>query len=1128
MSFSQDRFEQSLRAGFIDQRLSAANEYLPQFLANDKSQGKKVLSSIIQGLNNCEEFWFSVAFVTTSGVAALIETLLALQQKGIKGKILVSQYLNFTQPEALKRLLKLKNLEVKIAIAQNFHSKGYLFRRERTFDLIVGSSNLTASALCSNIEWNLKVSATPESYIISNAIHHFETEYKNAVLVNAEFIAEYAEQYKRHNNLRNIWRQEVNTSTNTSIVPNSMQVEALRSLEGLRVLGKKKALIISATGTGKTYLSAFDAQRNDAKKLLFVVHRLNIAKASMEAYRRIFGNTRTYGLYSGDVREEDADFVFSTVQTISRHDHLMRFSPAYFDYIVIDETHRAAADSYKNIMGYFNPRFMLGMTATPERTDGQDVFQLFDHIIGYEIRLHRALEENILSPFHYYGITDISVNGKVLDEDADIRVLTADERINRIIEKAQLYGTDNGMVKGLIFCSSVQESNALSAGFNERGLKTVALSSMNSEAERAEAISKLERDEGGLDYIFSVDIFNEGVDIPGVNQVIMLRPTESAIIFVQQLGRGLRKVENKEYLTVIDFIGNYKKNFLVPVALYGDTTYNKDTLRKLITSGSSLIPGTSTINFDRITKEKIFEAIDQANMQLRRDLINDYNLLKYKIGRSPMMTDFLEHGSRDPFLFVSNSKSYFNFVASVEEEYTAKISPLEASLLQFLSLEVNNAKRVEESLILQQLIRKGRSTVEEIKELIIKDFGYDASDDTIESCIRVLNGDFFGKSRAVVEQTSNGIFCGNELKEALLNTVFRDFLQDSVDYSIRTFRTSFRLDRFNNGFLYYCKYSRKDVCRILNWPKDISSTVYGYRTLERKTPMFVTYHKSNDISETTNYNDYFIDHSTFAWESRSNRRVDSEEIKKVIHSSRIMLFVKKEDAEGSDFYYVDDVKILADSVEQALMSDSTTPVVRFKFRLQHPVEESLYDYLTSTREKPIIAEYENDTEGNTFIEEPFQRMPAEMAIPFKNCLPLYDTKMAASDFLIALASNEVQWVSLKKQFKYSEDYFVCQVIGESMNKVIPNGSWCLFRRDPGGSRNGKVVLVERSDAQDRDFGRGYTVKHYQSKKIFEDGRARNVEVILSPFSTDKTYYDIVLKGIENVDYRVVGIFVEVL
>ena len=307
---------------------------------------------------------------------------------------------------------------------------------------------------------------------------------------------------------------------------------------------------------------------------------------------------------------------------------------------------------------------------------------------------------------------------KRIKKKSDFRYLVSSERVERIIENANFYGSDNGITRGLIFCSRKDEALELSVLFNTKGFKTIALTGDSNEEERARSIEKLESDNLSekLDYIFTVDIFNEGIDIPKINQIIMLRPTESVIIFIQQLGRGLRKVDGKGYLTVIDFIGNYENNYLIPIALYGDTSYNKDSLRKLITEGSRMIPGASSINFDEITKERIFQSIDSANMQLFKDLEKDYNLLKFKLGRIPMMMDFIEHGSRDPFLFVDYSKSFYNFFVKVEKTEKSELTIKQLNLLELFSKEINNSKRLEESLIIKFLIESGKLSVNELKE----------------------------------------------------------------------------------------------------------------------------------------------------------------------------------------------------------------------------------------------------------------------------------------------------------------------------------------------------------------------------------------------------------------------------
>jgi superfamily II DNA or RNA helicase/HKD family nuclease len=1142
----------SLNSGFIDKSIISNSEYLPQLLVNDKLSGKKILSTIDSELNNCDEFWISVAFVTASGIATLMNTLIELENKGINGKILVSQYLNFSQPEALKKLIRFKNIELKIAIDGNFHSKGYLFKKGKLHDLIIGSSNLTANALCLNKEWNLKVTAARDSYIIFNAISVFQTEFDNARIVNNEFISNYEILYKKQFENNRLQSENFEQNINSVKSPNKMQIEALANLEKIRSEGKSKALLISATGTGKTYLSAFDVFKVNPNKFLFVVHRANIAEAAMQTFQNVFGDKKSMGFYSGENKEKDKDFIFSTIQTISKEQHLNQFDSKHFDYIVIDESHRAGAESYKKIFDYFEPKFLLGMTATPERTDGLDIFKLFNHTIAYEIRLHKAMEEDMLSPFHYYGVTDISVNGKILDDKSDFSILTSKERIDRIIEKINLYGSDNGEVRGLIFCSGVEECKLLSDGFNKRGYKTIALSGSSSDLERNEAINRLESKTERLDYIFTVDIFNEGIDIPSVNQIIMLRPTLSSIIFIQQLGRGLRKTNNKEYLTVIDFIGNYSNNYLVPIALYGDTTYNKDTLRKLISSGSSLIPGTSTINFDKISKERIYEAIDSANLQLKKDLVKDYQLLKYRLGRTPMMIDFIEQGSRDPYQFVLYSKSYFNFVCSVEDNYLEKINSSEQKLLELFSSEINNVKRIEESIILKELIENNQLDFNKIRKIIQTNYSYLVSDKTIVSCLNNLNFKFVTENQnkklvsvaekygiKTLDSEKEIITLNDGFKTSLKNPVFKGFLIDSINYAIKTYHRLFKKSDFYDGFILYQKYSRKDVFRILNWNSNpLAQNVGGYIVSSDKTncPLFVTYKKEEHISETTKYNDRFINNSEFEMMSKSNRSINSPEIllwknPNKLEVPRLPLFIKKSNDEGTDFYYMGDVSPIAEQFEQTTMPSldgKKISVVKVLFQMHNPVEETIFNYLTHEAIETNAKDLLINNKVSNIIKMPFKIISLNEVKPYVNSVPLYDISVAAGPFSELQKTSDFEWIELPKPYLPKEGYFVCKITGESMNKVIPNGSWCLFKKDSEGTREGKIVLVEHYNIQDSDFGSGFTVKEYHSKKIIEQESWKHDEIILKPLSYLSSYEEIILNHDDLSGLKIVGIFVSVL
>jgi superfamily II DNA or RNA helicase/HKD family nuclease len=1141
MDKQNEIFNASIQTGFIDKTILSSYEYQPELLVNQKTPPKKVLTTIIHELEKCDKFYISVAFVTTSGVASIINKLKELEDRNVEGKILVSQYLNFTQPEALRRLAQFKNIELRIATTGNAHAKGYIFRNKNHFNLIVGSSNLTAQALSTNKEWNMKVSALEESSLAEKTLNEFNSDFNLATIVTNEYILSYEKIYLSQFLLRDRNDKELFLEKPIPISPNSMQLQALENLQQLRKENKNKALLISATGTGKTYLSAFDAKAFNACKLLFVVHRLTIAKSSLETFRNVFESNKTMGLYSGEKMELECDFIFSTIQTISKTEHLNKFSQEHFDYIIIDETHRSGAESYSRLINYFKPKFLLGMTATPERTDGNDIFKLFDHNIAFEIRLHRAMEENMLSSFHYYGVTDLTIEGNRVDNVTDFNLLISIERVNRIIEQARFYGSDNGITRGLIFCSRKNEAIELSKLLNTKGVKTIALTGDSHESERSQAIEKLESDNLSekLDYIITVDIFNEGIDIPKINQIIMLRPTESAIIFIQQLGRGLRKVDGKGYLTVIDFIGNYENNYLIPVALYGDTSYNKDTLRKLIAEGSKMIPGSSTINFDEITKEKIFQSIDSANMQLFADLKKDYNLLKYKLGRIPMMMDFITHGSRDPFLYVEHSKSYYNFVFKIEKDSNFQLSEREIKILELFNCEINNSKRVEESLILKMIIESDTLSVKEFKTAILKRYNYNVTDETIKSCVSNLNFEFIREKKNkqllsvkkiydldIIQLEEDSFIFSKSFSEHLKQETFKRYLLDSINYSILEFEKYFLEENWNDGFVLYRKYSRKDVFRILNVSENpVAQNVGGYLVSPNYAhcPVFVNYHKEENISESTKYEDQFVNNREFDWMSKSNRKKTSSDVQAILGAKgkiRLPLFIKKNNDEGLDFYYMGELSPELNSVEQTTMKDNKgkqIPVVKIRFILDNPVITSMYEYLHETvNNNKVHFTNMDEINSKSITKEP------------NNLIPFYDFYAAAGSFSEIQSNKEASLIEVPEKFYPSADYFACQIIGESMNRVIPNGSICLFKHYMGGSRNGKIVLVENLDKQDQDFNSAFTIKTYSSVKTVSEDTYEHTSIELRPNSYDSSYQSIILNEENSRGMRVIGEFVSIL
>lgn len=675
-----DELNKALHTSFIDKSFPSNKDLRPKLFFNDYKRRMNLAFEITKRLKECDYFEFSVAFISESGLAVLKQILLNLKEKGVKGRIITSTYLGFNAPKMFKQLLSFTNIEVRVFEQEHcgFHPKGFIFHTGDHRDIIVGSSNLTQTALESNQEWDLFFTSHENGELASQVSNEFDIQWELSTPLTNEWIESYKETYVKPFRPASVQSSKI-------IKPNKMQEEALKSLKNLRDNNKDKALLISATGTGKTFLSAFDVRRFKPKRLLFVVHRRNIAEAALRSFKYLIPNV-SMGIFSGNTKETDSDFIFSTVQTIHKKEYREMFDRDAFDYIIIDEVHRAGAQSYQDIVDYFKPKFLLGMSATPERSDDFDIYEMFDHNIAYEIRLIQAMEYNLLCPFHYYGITDMTIDGIEIDDKSEFNILTSELRVDYIIEKITEYGYSGDRIHGLIFCSRKDECEKLSQLFNIRGYKTIALTGDSSEEMRQKAIDSLEsNDENSLDYIFTVDIFNEGIDIPKVNQVVMLRPTESAIVFVQQLGRGLRKNDSKEYVVIIDFIGNYEKNFLIPVALSGQTNYNKDSLRQFVCEGSLITPGASTIQFDQITEKRIYQSIDAANFTQVRLIKDSYKQLKEKLGRIPHLKEFEQYGAIDVQLMFQNKSlgCYHTFLSKYEKDYHIHFSTLEKKYLQF-------------------------------------------------------------------------------------------------------------------------------------------------------------------------------------------------------------------------------------------------------------------------------------------------------------------------------------------------------------------------------------------------------------------------------------------------------------
>lgn len=954
----------SLLNGYINQDTIVTNDQFGPRLLNNQ-EGSSIWEQIKHELLTCENYTFAVAFITDSMVSNLKPIFKDLSRRGIKGRILTSTYLYFNQPAVFQELLKIPNIEVKIAEVDGFHQKGYIFQHQGYQTIIIGSANLTTNALMRNYEWSLRINSLDSGDIVDQVRSNVELEWKNASNLTNEWITSYSFTYKK-NYKQSLQYQELDSENDTRIIkPNQMQKDALEQLRLLREKGKQRGLIISATGTGKTYLGAFDVKSTNPKKMLFLAHREQILEKSKESFSRIIGGKKTdYGLYTGNSRNKNAKYVFATVQTLSKSNHLSLFDRDEFDYILIDEVHHAGAETYQKIMNYFQPKFYLGMTATPDRNDDFNVFKLFNYNIAYEIRLPQALEEDMLCPFHYVGISDYTFKDNRVNEAIDsynnekgnhkneqkiVEQLSSQERVKYILDQTRYYGYSGDVLHGLIFCSGVAESVSLARELTRQGYPSKALSGNDSEVKRRSVVKDLEK--GIIKYIVTVDIFNEGIDIPCINQVVFLRNTNSNIVYIQQLGRGLRKSKGKEYVEILDFIGNYKNNYIIPVALTDDSSYSKDNARATTSMEPTI--GVSTIYFERVAKEKIFDSICQAKFDSMQNLRTVYNEMKKRVGRIPLLQDFIKFNSIDPVILSNKEKNYANFLIKMGEQIN--ISDYENKILSFLDVELLNGKRRHELILLDLLINNSEISMEKFDEALIKNHCLN-NQEIIESVKRILSLSFYNENaspsrkdyggKAIVEYNdkNNQYVLNSEIQYSLKKN--KDFRQLWID-GIRTGLS--RSQRYDSDKLFTIgkKYTRKDVMRQSNNITNVTAqNIGGYYFNDKYGMIFVTYKKSMNISKSIQYEDRFLSDRILHYYSKNNRKLTSKEVQKFFTDKyRLLLFMKKSDADDNkDFYYLGTCSYIDSSARQE--NQDGKPIVSMNLRLDNRVNYHLYHLLT--------------------------------------------------------------------------------------------------------------------------------------------------------------------------------------
>ncbi|MFY9090231.1 DEAD/DEAH box helicase [Arcobacter aquimarinus] len=876
-------------------------------------------NNLLKLLLESKSFIFNVAFINFSGVQLLLEVFSKLENKNIKGKILTSTYLNFTQIKALEKLKEFSNIELKIYDCNStnigFHSKSYIFEFDDFYEVMVGSSNITASAFKTNIEWNVKTTLKKDDEYLTNILNEFNNLWKESFEVNEDFLEKYSkfiENQKKEFLPTFLYKQNIKI--------NIMQKNALEKLKILRQKNQTKALIIAATGSGKTYLSAFDVKDFKAKRVLFLVHRENILISAKQSFENIIEN-RSFGLFTGNKKEKSKDYIFSTIQTMSLY--YKEFKKDEFDYIIIDESHHVTSPTYKKVIEYFQPKFLLGLTATSNRMDGNSIYEIFDENIACDIRLNDALEYDLITPFHYFGISDIkSIDYENVDLtkiDVLAKLLSVNKRVDYIIKQMNFYSFTGVKRKAIGFCVSKEHGTFMSEEFNKRGINSTFLSSEDSVINRVKYIEKLEDDNDVLEVIFTVDIFNEGVDIPSINTVLFLRPTNSPIVFIQQLGRGLRKSKNKEFLTVLDFIGNHKKAYLIALALAGNKAIDKDSL-KLFLSNNFANFKNAHICMDEISKQRILEQIEKENFNSLKYLKEQYfefkTLMNNKI---PKLVDFLHFNDViNPIKFIDESYSYIEFLAKVENKNELKELVLNEEFKKSIRFIENllPIKRVYEFVILKYLLENDFCD-ENIAFRILNKYLNRVDKETIVHCFSFLNQDFLDKAQInrylkLIDFDGKKVVKTDDFTKLLENKKYKEIFEDSLNYGIYLYEKEFGSVDFGKPFLkLYGKYNMLNIAKLCNFPK-IHSSFRGSGFLKYKNDFFLFINLEKEkFSKSEKYNNTFLSKEIFTYQSKPSHTQISQDGQRLCKNKefdvKLHIFMRKFtqlDKKTQDFIYL--------------------------------------------------------------------------------------------------------------------------------------------------------------------------------------------------------------------------------
>lgn len=795
-------------------------DYITDAMTGDRDARMHLYFQLLKSFQKAESVDIIVSFLMESGVNMLIKHLGNALKHGAKIRILTGNYLGITQPSALY-LIKRKlgnQIDLRFYNEKNrsFHPKSYIFHYEDYSEIYIGSSNISRSALTSGIEWNYRFRSTtdPESY--DKFYETFEDLFQNhSIAIDDEELRKYSKNWHKPAVSKDLERYDAESEdekVKELFEPRGAQIEALCTLEHTRAEGARRALISAATGVGKTYLAAFDSEKY--KRVLFVAHKEEILRQAANSFQNV-RKSDDYGFFDGDEKCTDKSVIFASVATLGKSEYLNEtyFPKDYFDYVVIDEFHHAVNDQYMRIVEYFKPQFLLGLTATPERMDGRNIYEICDYNVPYEISLKDAINKGMLVPFHYYGIfdkTDYSqlhqVRGKYDDRELNQTYIGNERRYELIYKNYCKYGSK----RALGFCCSKEHAKDMAKEFCRRGIPSVAVySDAHGEytEDRSIAIQKLMQ--GEIRVIFSVDMFNEGVDIPAVDMVMFLRPTESPIVFLQQLGRGLRKSMGKEYLNVLDFIGNYEKAGRVRFLLTGKTFSETKTYNP---ADRTDFPDDCMIDFD-LELIDLFAEMDKRTLRVKDCIRGEYYRVKNLLDKSPSRLELftymdddvyqlaMQHSKENPFKRYLDYKKELGELSEDESAFLQDINGREFIHL----IETTNMTKVYKMLVLMAFYNHGDIRMEVTEQQLLaswkeffstgtnwkdldKDMTYEkymaiSDKEHINKILKMpvnylqLSGDGF-----FVKRDGCALALSEKLQDVIDNPVFVDQMRDVIEY----------------------------------------------------------------------------------------------------------------------------------------------------------------------------------------------------------------------------------------------------------------------------------------------------------------------------------------------------------